>query len=643
MARADRSMAPDKLNAMLRSMSARLAGEPAHQPILQQLNVLLDSPQRFLPAANLLGRMLVDAGLLPEAAEFYRKLADHFPNKPAGLVGMAQVAMQQRAWLEALTLWDEVVTRFSDRLTAYWLDSRAISLMELQRFDEAEDIFRGLTRDFHTDWHGFVGLARLAMLRGLWTDALTFWDEVFSRFSDQAKPYWHAGRANTLVHIDRLDEAESIFQRLADAFPTHSQGFVGLAAIAMKRHRSQDALSRWDDLIARFRGPVHSNWQASRAQVLLELGRADEAEAICRQMIRSTPESLLGLLGLLRVLVAKGKPKEAAFELESSAFGSLDVPPVIEKKFDILIGLKRFADARAEFQRLLLNNTEPAILDVLFAYTAPLHNRWQRTETFLTLLRKVESLAPQPDSRSPAVPGLLARILLALQDYSRFLALVAKTGECDLGEHWRGLLAVASKLRAPSFPDYQAVKIFGIGPCRTGTTSLAAALASLGFHALDWVNPLTRDLMSEDDVHLFDAFTDAPACASFEKYYFMFPNSKFIYTVRSLQSWKKSMNNLFSRIYGYSSFKDLKVAMAQSELVHYGADFSDIYLSLYFNHESYEDAYRIYDQRVRRFFADKPKDRFLEFDVFAGRWEDLCAFTGREKPSSPFPWLNRKL
>jgi hypothetical protein len=49
-----------------------------------------------------------------------------------------------------------------------------------------------------------------------------------------------------------------------------------------------------------------------------------------------------------------------------------------------------------------------------------------------------------------------------------------------------------------------------------------------------------------------------------------------------------------------------------------------------------------YDQRVRLFFRDKPKERFLVFDVFAGHgWPELCAFLGAEPPAIPFPFENR--
>lgn len=635
-------MARNEIHEMLRSMSERIGEQPPHVEIAEQLHVLLNSHEPFFPAASQLGRLLLDAGLLDDANQLYSKLTEHFPERPTGLVGLARVAMRGKSWQDSLNYWDQVLERFGDKPLSHWLEARAITLIELRRFRDAENAFRVLTQEFNDEPQGFAGLARLAMSRTLWTEALKYWDEALSRSGDQAKLDWHFARATALSHLDRLDEADSIYQRLADNFPGECQGFVGLASTAMQRHKSQDALSRWDEVLARFPKKAATQWRVSRGNALLALGRGDEAEAGFRSMVQSAPRSLIALTALLRALSVRGKPEEALIALESSRFASLKVPDVIERKFDILIGLKRFADAREEFRRLLSETGDTAMLNSLFTYAAPLHNRWQRTEIFIALLRKVEGLAAS-ELTPRSVAGLRARILLALRDYERFLSLIDGTGESDLGEHWRGLLAVAAKLRASPFPDYHATKIFGVGLCRTGTTSLAAALSSLGFHTLDWVNPLTRELMCEDDFHLFDAFTDAPACAEFEKQYFMFPNSKFIYTVRPLESWKKSMKNLFSRVYGQANFNDLKAAIAQPETVHYGEEFSNIYLSLYFNHKSYEQAYHLYDRRVRTFFQDKPKDRFLEFDVFAGNWDELCAFTGRPKPEIPFPWLNRKL
>lgn len=630
-------MAPEKLNAMLRSMSVRLACQPAHQPILQQLDILLDSPQRLLPATHELGRLLIDAGLFDEAEELYKEMAEQFPDKPQGRVGMAQLAMQKKAWEQALAYWDEAIARFSDRVTGSWLGGRGITLMQLGRFEEAEQILRSVAHDFNDDWHGLVGLAQLAMSQGFWSDALALWDEVLTRFREQADPNWHAGRGSTLIQLDRLEEAEQIFRRLADDFPTHPSGFLGRAGIAVRRATWPEALSHWDELIARFSRAPNPSWQMARANVLVELGRADEAEAVYRHILKSNPDSLPGLMGVLRALIAKGQPQEAAFALESSPFRSLEVVSVVEKKLHILTMLKRFGEARAEFDQLLLKTSDPAMLNTLFTYIPSLHKAECRAEIWSTLLKKLDSLQRQANLGSAAILALRARILLALRDYGQFLALVSGAKERDLGEHWRSLLAIASKLRDPSFPDYHAPKVFVVGMAKTGTSSLSAALTALGFQTLHSYNPLTHEQICEDDLPLFDAFADAPVCANFEKCYSMFSNSKFIYTVRPFESWKKSMMDHFFRVYGHSDFAELKLALSP-----FVADIFNSYPTMLFKNNDYEEAYHGYDRRVRCFFQDKPKDRFLEFDVSTGGWEELCGFTGRALPSIPFPWLNRK-
>jgi hypothetical protein len=65
-------------------------------------------------------------------------------------------------------------------------------------------------------------------------------------------------------------------------------------------------------------------------------------------------------------------------------------------------------------------------------------------------------------------------------------------------------------------------------------------LATLGFASVDWLNPLSGELIDDDDLALFEAFTDAPSCKSFERYYCMFPSAKFVYTIQRADDWERS-------------------------------------------------------------------------------------------------------
>jgi hypothetical protein len=353
--------------------------------------------------------------------------------------------------------------------------------------------------------------------------------------------------------------------------------------------------------------------------------------------------SLDDLLELLRGLMAKGELEQAILALDASDFRNVEEPALAWIKFEILIGLHRLGDARSEFDRILQGMDDPALLTSLLVFGPQLYDGARRTDIWLALLERTEGLAKRNQMWAQSLSGVRLRLLLALRNYDRFLTAIAEIPDkCGLGGHRSGLLAVAAALREPSFPDHRKPKIFGVGLSRTGTTSLAAALTSIGFHTLHWFNPLTCELISDDHLYLFDAFTDTPVCVNFQKYYDIFPHSKFIYTTRPLDDWKRSVIGHFKRLTGSSGFQELKAAISGPERLPYGAAFRNIHQSLYFDHADYESAYRAYDRQVRCFFQDKPKERFLEFDLGAGHgWPELCAFIGRPPPSAAFPRENR--
>jgi tetratricopeptide (TPR) repeat protein len=600
-----------------------------------------DSP-RFLWIS---GRMqvLLKLGHLDEAQNACEKLAMSFPDRPDGLLGLANIAMQQRRWTEASTHWSELLQRFGDHATVSWHAGLAAALIELGSLHESEKIYRELTLKFGADPTGYVGLAQVAMRGQRWIEARVRWDEVLQRFGDQAVPGWRAARATVLLQLNCLDEAEQMFRDLAAEPSGQHLGFAGLARAAMRREDWQKALGRWDEAFARCAAFADRSWEVSRAATLLELGELAKAEGIYRQLCRVDSRSIPVWNGLLRVLIAANKLEQGLIELNSSPLSSFNSALIVDSKFEILIRLNRLGDARTEYERLLRDTREPDVLRSLFEVSPRLHEGWRRTQALLNLEKAVECLRTQDNpnwSRDLDVMSL--RIKLALRDYEGFVADVDRVIEhADNCRHIESLRAMATRLRDPLYPDLNKPKIFGIGLSKTGTSSLAAALNKLGFNTLDWINSLTCELFAEDDIHLFDAFTDTPVTASMEFLYHLFPASKFIYTIRSIDDWEGSVINQVWRHFGYADFAETKKAVQRHDAFPYGLRFSNLHRSLYFNHGSYRDAFRAHDQRVREFFRDKPPNRFLEFNIFAGHgWQELCAFTGHAVPVEPFPWAN---
>jgi tetratricopeptide (TPR) repeat protein len=519
-------------------------------------------------------------------------------------------------------------------------------LLDAGLIAEAEPIFGALAQLFPHAPAGTAGLAQIAMQRGAWAEALACWDRVLEEFPDARNPGWLAARAQVLFELGRVEEAPLACEQAMREFPQQPAGLVALAQLAMREKVWSKALGRWDEVLSRFNDPVGRPWwEAARAAALAELGQIEAGVAALRANVAAHADHFYPFGMLLNLLIRTGCQGEALQTLEASPFRDIDTPPLVALRIRMLTGLRRPAEARSVFARALQGAGDVEALGTLFELLPSLYEDWPRTEKWLALRDKLDAL-PYPEDSAMAAPieVLRARLDLALRDHAGFLAAIDRlqphhAGRCTI------LYTVAQTLRDPAFPDCRKPKIFGIGLAKTGTTTLAAALTALGWAVLDWANPLTFELMSKDDLHLFDAFTDTPVCLGFEAYYYIFPNSKFVYTVRSVAAWLTSIERQWKLHFGLFGFAAIKEAMErQNTLPLHGITFRDLYRTLYFNHADFTEAYRAHDRRVRRFFADKPKDRFLEFDVFRGdSWSELCAFIGCDIPGVAFPWENRTL
>jgi hypothetical protein len=469
---------------------------------------------------------------------------------------------------------------------------------------------------------------------------------VLATCPENPDPAWVAARASVLAELDRIEEAGAILGRLRQDFPAVPAGFVGLANLAMRQRRWTEALERWDDVLGRFDDPAgRPFWDSARASVLRELGQSAAAETVLRKVVAAHPGFFNPLWNLLNLMVLAGGPGEALDTLETSAFRDIAMPLLLAMRCRILVRLHRLADARLVFMQTVEAADDVLPIEHLFALVAQLYEGWRRTEAWLALHAKLDGLT-YPAHPADAAPfeTLRARLRLALRDHVGFLAAADRIEPPHHGRSGEALYAVALALRDPAYADWRKPKIFGIGLSRTGTMTVAAALGALGLPTLHWHNPLTLVPMTDDDLYVFAAFMDTPVCLAFEKYYYLFPNSKFIYTTRPTDTWLSSMERHWEKDFGLSGFAAIREAFSRPDSIRYGIGFRDLNVALFLNHPDFAEAYRAYDRRVRRFFEDKPKNRFLEFDVFRGDgWRELCGFLGHEIPTIAFPWENRGL
>lgn len=170
-----------------------------------------------------------------------------------------------------------------------------------------------------------------------------------------------------------------------------------------------------------------------------------------------------------------------------------------------------------------------------------------------------------------------------------------------------------------------AQKCWGIGLGRTGTTTLCEAFRILGYRHVGH-NPTfevlrTLDAGADNGVVLYYKYLD-----------YKFPSSKFILTVRSVDSWLESME--YITIKHPVNSRDEDIPIQRRTL---------IYETVIFDRQKFIDAHRRHHEDVHRYFRDRPSD-LLEMDIIDGDgWSKICPFLGLPIPQSPFPHLNGRV
>ncbi len=176
------------------------------------------------------------------------------------------------------------------------------------------------------------------------------------------------------------------------------------------------------------------------------------------------------------------------------------------------------------------------------------------------------------------------------------------------------------------------MKVFGVGFQRTGTTSLSAALNTLGIKTLQFPKELYDDI-DHDVIREFDGFTDDPVTLLYKELDKRHPESKFIHTIRDEKTWIKSIHWLLTT--GKVKFKE--------SFTKYGDEFNmKLFGTTEYDEKLFLETYRKYNEEVFNYFSNRSDD-FLVIDLTKGEgFEKLCPFLGKPLPDRPFPHRNKQ-
>ncbi|MDJ1176862.1 sulfotransferase family protein [Roseofilum capinflatum] len=187
-----------------------------------------------------------------------------------------------------------------------------------------------------------------------------------------------------------------------------------------------------------------------------------------------------------------------------------------------------------------------------------------------------------------------------------------------------------------------ASKVFGIGLTRTGTKSLTYALYRLGMRTVHFPDDPTtlQELMSGtynfSVLSQWDGITDITVSAYYPHLDRLYPNSKFILTVRNKQEWLDSLEPYWRE---RAAFSDSPVESPEREVQMKLRRFlrATVYGCYDFNRDRLSYVYDLHYQNVVNYFRDRPQS-LLILDICGGEgWEKLCTFFNQPLISEPFP------
>ena len=195
-----------------------------------------------------------------------------------------------------------------------------------------------------------------------------------------------------------------------------------------------------------------------------------------------------------------------------------------------------------------------------------------------------------------------------------------------------------------------ALKIIGTGVGRTGTYSLRTALNQLGLgpchhmeevlHHMPVQLPLWQAAVkgSPDWNAIYQGYestVDWPTAGFFRELSKVYPDAKFILTVRSPESWAASFSET---IYALLAAKDQAPPHMQAWLEMGIAVIAKTGFPAGMTPADLANAFTAHNEAVK---ATIPADKLLVYEVKQG-WEPLCKFLGKPIPSDPFPQTNNR-
>ena len=200
----------------------------------------------------------------------------------------------------------------------------------------------------------------------------------------------------------------------------------------------------------------------------------------------------------------------------------------------------------------------------------------------------------------------------------------------------------AAAIAMGAFGD-EAQKVFCLGLSRTSTKSLTKALNILGINVIHYpIDKVTHYELIHGHYNFtilqdYDGISDITVSPYYRELDQLFPNSKFILTIREKKKWLESLRKHWEDRAPYDDPKQTETHLKIRRFLR-----AAVYGIYTFNEQRLSNVYDVYHKEVLDYFKDRPED-LLVIDITKGEgWEKLCPFFGKNSLDAPFPHVNNE-
>lgn len=354
---------------------------------LERAQKALDIQPDWIKPRLLYARSLLLAGKADEAIKYAARIVgdDPYPD-PEARIELAIMYMAAKRDDDALSQVNQVLLEQPSRTDALRL--MAIINFRQENLDAARDDFEDLLSSGQYTTDALYYLARIADYRGEADRALSLYTQVSS---GQNAVISQRRASGIIARKSGLDAALDHLQRFGEMNPNYAVDMIlAQAQLLSSEKQFERALTIFDRVIS-YR-PDSESAILGRGEVLLQLGRADEAIKSYRRAARKWPDSANVLNALGYTLTYHGDNYREAEKLIKKALQlQPDSAAIIDSYGWVLYRLGKYEEALAELEKAWAMYKDPEVA----AHLAEVLWKLERNTEALAVLEEAEALDPE--------------------------------------------------------------------------------------------------------------------------------------------------------------------------------------------------------------------------------------------------------